>query len=83
MMEAARGVQRYVSGKMKAHHEAGRYNAIMRYAKQLSLDLSSMTGKNQAALEKAIEKLVASKIPKAGIKEEEAEAVAATEAEEE
>ena len=28
-MEAARGVQRYVSGKMKAHHEAGRYNAIM------------------------------------------------------
>jgi DNA topoisomerase-6 subunit B len=71
LMEAARGVQRYVSGKMKATHEAGRYNAIMRYAKQLSLDLSSMTGKDQPALEKSIQRLVASKIPRAGIRDEE------------
>jgi DNA topoisomerase-6 subunit B len=71
LMEAARGVQRYVSGKMKASHEAGRYNAIMRYAKQLSVDLSTMTGKNPEALEKQIERLVSSKIPKAGIKDEE------------
>ena len=67
---------------MKAHHEAGRYNAIMRYAKQLSLDLSSMTGKNQAALEKAIEKLVSSKIPRAEIKEEETVEEATSESEE-
>ena len=72
LMEAARGVQRYVSGKMKAHHEATRYNTIMRYAKQLSLDLSSITGKDQKSLEKAIEKLVASKIPKAAARKRKA-----------
>jgi DNA topoisomerase-6 subunit B len=83
LMEAARGVQKYVSGKLKAHHEATRYNTIMRYAKQLSLDLSSITGKDQKGLEVAIEKLVASKIPKAGIKDDDAEeAPAAEEAEE-
>lgn len=71
LMEAARGVQRYVSGKLKAHHEATRYNTIMRYAKQLSLDLSSITGKDQKRLEGDIQKLVASKIPQSGIKEEE------------
>jgi DNA topoisomerase VI subunit B len=70
LMEAARGVQKYVSGKMKAHHEATRYNTIMRYAKQLSLDLSSITSKDQKSLEKAIERLVASKIPKAAVAEE-------------
>jgi DNA topoisomerase-6 subunit B len=79
LMEAARGVQKYVSGKMKEKHEAGRYNAIMRYAKQLSVDLSSITGKNAPALEKAIEKLVASKIPKAGIKDDEKEESSSTE----
>ena len=73
LMEAARGVQKYVSGKLKATHEANRYNAIIRYAKQLSIDLSSMTGKDQSTLEKSIEKLVASKIPRAGISDEEKE----------
>ncbi len=70
LMEAARGVQKYVSGKIKAHHEATRYNTIMRYAKQLSLDLSSITSKDQKGLEVAIERLVASKIPKAAAAEE-------------
>ncbi len=79
LMEAARGVQRYVSGKMKATHEANRYNAIMRYAKQLSIDLSSITGKDQKGLETAIEKLVSSKIPKAGIQDEESEEQVAVE----
>jgi DNA topoisomerase-6 subunit B len=83
LMEAARGVQKYVSGKLKAHHEATRYNTIMRYAKQLSLDLSSITGKDQKSLETSIQKLVASKIPQAGIKDDEkVEDEAAAEAEE-
>jgi DNA topoisomerase-6 subunit B len=64
LMEAARGVQRYVSGKMRVEGEANRYSAIMRYTKQLAADLSSITGKDQAKLENEIERLVASRFPK-------------------
>lgn len=73
LMEAARGVQRYVSGKMKLANESNRYNAIMRYAKQLSLDLGSITGKDPAKIEAQIETLVASRFPKLSIKENESE----------
>ena len=64
VMEAARGVQRYVSGKLSKEHEANRYNAIMRYAKQLSLDLGSITGKDSEKIEEMIEALVESRFPK-------------------
>jgi DNA topoisomerase VI subunit B len=69
VMEAARGVQRYISGKARAHDEATRYNTIMRYTKQLAKDLHEITGKDQAKLEKNIEDLVAKNYPK--VKEQE------------
>jgi DNA topoisomerase VI subunit B len=71
VMEAARGVQRYVSGKAKLHDEANRYNTIMRYTKQLAQDLSDITGKDQKKLEKKIEELVAKHYPKVTEKQEE------------
>ncbi|HIH50190.1 TPA: DNA topoisomerase VI subunit B [Candidatus Micrarchaeota archaeon] len=64
VMEAARGVQRYVSGKLRLHNEENRYKTIMRYTKQLAQDLSEITGKDRKVLEKEIEKLVAKHYPK-------------------
>ena len=64
VMEAARGVQRYVSGKVSKEQEANRYNAIMRYAKQLSLDLGSITGRDSEKIEGMIGALVESRFPK-------------------
>ena len=65
VMEAARGVQRYVSGKMHANIESSKYNTIMRYAKQLARDLGDLTGIDQKKLEAELEKLVAKHYPEA------------------
>lgn len=73
VMEAARGVQRYISGKVRMHEEASRYNTIMRYTKQLAQDLHEMTGKDEKRLEASIEDLVAKHYPKVKEKEEEEE----------
>ena len=70
VMEAARGVQRYVSGKARLHNEENRYKTIMRYTKQLAQDLSEITGKDRKKLEKDIERLVAKHYPKVMEKEE-------------
>jgi DNA topoisomerase-6 subunit B len=70
VMEAARGVQRYVSGKERLHNEENRYKTIMRYTKQLAQDLSEITGKDKKKLEKEIEELVAKHYPKVTEKEE-------------
>lgn len=72
VMEAARGVQRYVSGKEKLHSEESKYRMIMRYTKQLAQDLNEITGKDKKKLEVQIEELVAKHYPKVKeIKEEE------------
>jgi DNA topoisomerase VI subunit B len=73
VMEAARGVQRYVSGKERLHEESNRYNTIMRYTKQLAQDLSDITGEKKEAIERSIEALVAKHYPKAKAKEQEDE----------
>ncbi|MDE1871100.1 MAG: DNA topoisomerase VI subunit B [Candidatus Micrarchaeota archaeon] len=70
IMEAARGVQRYISGKQRMHEEASRYNTIMRYTKQLAQDLGEMTGEDRKVLERKIEELVAKHYPKAKKEEE-------------
>ena len=64
VMEAARGIQRYVGGKMRMDSEANRYKAIMRYARQLSLDLGGLTGESPERLEKEIESLTKKRFPK-------------------
>lgn len=63
VMEAARGVQHYISGKQRLHNEEGRYKTIMRYTKQLAQDLSEITGKDKKKLERSIEELVAKHYP--------------------
>ncbi|MGI0100548.1 MAG: DNA topoisomerase VI subunit B [Candidatus Micrarchaeaceae archaeon] len=70
VMEAARGVQRYISGKARMHEEAGRYNTIMRYTKQLAQDLHDITGKDEKLIERNIEELVAKHYPKVKESEE-------------
>jgi DNA topoisomerase-6 subunit B len=69
VMEAARGVQRYVSGKAKLREESNRYSTIMRYTKQLAMDLGDITGRDKVELEKKIEQLVAKHYPKVKEKE--------------
>ncbi|MGC8651636.1 MAG: DNA topoisomerase VI subunit B [Candidatus Micrarchaeia archaeon] len=65
LMDAARGLQRYISGKAHLHEEASKYNAIMRYTKQLASDLSSISGADRATVEKKLEALIAKHYPKA------------------
>ncbi|MDE1811116.1 MAG: hypothetical protein KGH66_03680, partial [Candidatus Micrarchaeota archaeon] len=64
VMDAARGVQRYVSGKMALNSETNRYKMIMRYTKQLSMDLSNLTGKDEKKIEERVSALVAKHYPK-------------------
>ncbi|MDE1856591.1 MAG: DNA topoisomerase VI subunit B [Candidatus Micrarchaeota archaeon] len=72
VMDAARGIQRYIANKERIHHEANRYNTIMRYTKQLSSDIADLTGESEEKVEKKLTKLVAEHFPKA-TEEEEAE----------
>jgi len=71
LMDTARGLQRYMSGKAHMHEEASKYNTIMRYTKQLANDLSSISGTDRLVIEKKLEALVAKHYPKANKIEEE------------
>ncbi|MGC8586041.1 MAG: DNA topoisomerase VI subunit B [Candidatus Micrarchaeia archaeon] len=64
LMDAARGLQRYIGGKMHLHEEASKYNVIMRYTKQLASDLSSISGIDKNEIEKKLEALVAKHYPR-------------------
>ncbi|MGC8669659.1 MAG: DNA topoisomerase VI subunit B [Candidatus Micrarchaeia archaeon] len=64
LMETARGLQRYLSGKMHIREEESKYNVIMRYTKQLASDLSSISGIEKSKIEKDLEALVARHYPK-------------------
>ena len=61
-MEAARGIQHYISGRQQAANETNRYKMVMRYAKQLSIDLSSLTKQDR---EKIYSKLAIRYVTKA------------------
>ncbi|HVC58601.1 MAG TPA: DNA topoisomerase VI subunit B [Candidatus Acidoferrales bacterium] len=63
VMDAARGVQRYVSGKMALNSETNRYKMIMRYTKQLSMDLSGLTGKDEKKILDKVTALVSKHYP--------------------
>jgi len=71
IMEAARGVQNFIRGKEHVAFEVGRYKTIMRYAKQLSLNLSEITGENQDRILKELENIIVAHYPKAKLNEEE------------
>lgn len=58
LMEASRGIQKYISGKKKAHEIATKRKVIGRYIHQLSSDLSRLTGDDEAQIEKRLRKLI-------------------------
>ncbi|MEM3227545.1 MAG: DNA topoisomerase VI subunit B [Candidatus Micrarchaeaceae archaeon] len=63
VMEAARGVQRYISEKISANIDKNKYRTIMRYANQLAKDLSGLTGIEEAKIKSDLEKLVIKHYP--------------------
>ena len=72
LMDAARGVQHYIRGRQQVSAETSKYKTISRYAKQLSKDISTLTGTSQQEVEKSLEELITKHYPKAsgGEKEE-------------
>lgn len=59
IMEVARDLDRYLSGKVREEQREARKKAIMRYIKQLSLDLPYLAGKgNSTEIEKKLIYLV-------------------------
>ncbi len=61
IMEASRGVQKYLSGKRKAHEIANKKKVVSRYIQQLSGDMASLTGEKKAEIEKALTKIIEDK----------------------
>ena len=65
LMEAARGVQRYIRGKQQLGLETSKYRTIERYAKQLAKDVSTLTGTDGSEVEKKLETLISKHYPRA------------------
>lgn len=62
VMEAARNVQRYISGKRKAHEIETKRKVISRYIEQLAADLSDLAAaKNRNELKAKLEKIIEEK----------------------
>jgi DNA topoisomerase VI subunit B len=71
VMEAARGIQRYLSGKRRESEIAGKRKLVLRYVEQLSSDLATLSGKKQDGIQTKLtgiidKKYVASKEEEAG-----------------
>ncbi len=58
VMDCARGLQRYMSGERNKSIQASKYNTIMRYVNQLSMNLSEMTGVKYEKIEKELKGIV-------------------------
>jgi DNA topoisomerase-6 subunit B len=65
LMDAARGMQKYLSGRQKANVAKTRYKTLMGYSKQLSIDLEHLTNEDRAKIESNLEKLILKHYPKA------------------
>jgi DNA topoisomerase-6 subunit B len=62
VMEAARGVQRYLSGKRKVHELENKRKVVTRYVEQLSNDVSDLAGeKNKEKVKKELMKIIEEK----------------------
>ncbi len=64
VMEAARGIQKYVRGKAQLSSSMSRYKAIARYVKQLSKDLGDLTEEDSKTIEKKLDKIIKRHFPK-------------------
>ncbi len=81
VQDCARGLQRYMSGERNRNIQASKYQTVMRYVNQLSINLSEITGKQQKSIETELRSLIDRRYKKlleaesaANAAEEEAEA---------
>ncbi len=81
VMEAARGMQRYISGKRRTMEMATKKRLVLRYVPQLSSDIAMLSGQKKEAIENKLINLIESKYSRE--LEEEAEERAGGEREEE
>ena len=72
VMDCARGLQRYMSGVKNRNVQASKYNTIMKYVSQLSMNLSEMTGIGKDEIEEGLKKIIGSRYKR--LLEEEAKA---------
>ncbi|MEM4359784.1 MAG: DNA topoisomerase VI subunit B [Candidatus Bilamarchaeaceae archaeon] len=61
VMEAARGMQHYISGKRKSMELATKKKVILRYVPQLSSDIAELTGEKREKIEKKLMEIVEAK----------------------
>ncbi|MBN1169625.1 DNA topoisomerase VI subunit B [Candidatus Micrarchaeota archaeon] len=61
VMEASRGIQKFISGKRKANEIATKKKVVSRYIEQLSADLASLTGEKKEKLSKKLSSIVEDK----------------------
>ncbi len=81
VMEASRGIQKFISGRRRATEIATKKKVISRYVPQLASDLSSLSGKNSEKIEKKLAAIIENKY--SGGEEEEAPQKEESEPEEE
>ena len=79
IMEASRGVQKYISGKKKAHDIATKKKVIGRYTQQLARDLAALSGEKREKIEASLSKIIEEKYSGPEGLEEEGAAEAAKE----
>ncbi len=58
LMEASRGVQKYLSGKRKAHEIATKKKVLGRYVQQISSDLAALSGEKKDKIQQSLEKII-------------------------
>jgi DNA topoisomerase-6 subunit B len=73
VMEAARGIQKYLAGKRKANEIATKKKVVSRYVEQISADLADLTGRSKDRIKKELNEMIEKKYERAGSKEEEEE----------
>lgn len=61
VMEASRGIQKYLSGRRRASELANKKKLVGRYVTQLSSDLASLSGDKKDKIEKQLAKIIEEK----------------------
>ncbi len=61
VMDCGRALQRHISGVRNQNLQESRYNTVMRYVKQMSQDLSDITGISNTEIEKSLNSLIESR----------------------
>ena len=71
LMEASRGVQKFISGKRKASEIATKKKVVIRYVDQIARDLAYLSGKKQEKIAKELNQIIEKRY--GGLEEEEEE----------